>query len=372
MLSPVGHYSGVRPSVWDQIDQSRRWLGNALDAMGLGPIETPSRVAFRRSVATLKAYGNARRRGAVVLLVPAPIKRAYIWDLAPWASVVQRCLRSGLRTYLIQWEPPSTDQQGLGLAEYADEIILECLQVIGGETEQHQVFLAGHSLGGTLAAIFSALHPEQVQGLVLLGAPLHFGPRVGAFGPVTALSPPGGFLTRLPGNVPGSLLDVVSYAAAPVTFGWCRWIDYIRSLADPQALRTHIRVERWSLDELSQPGRLYEEIVELLYRGDRLMRGTLLVGGRRVSPELVRAPLLSVVQARCAVAPPDAVLPFHEAAASAEKRLLWYAGDTGVALQHVGMLVGKTAHESLWPEILRWIRARSSKARPQGEQRTRA
>ncbi len=35
-------------------------------------------------------------------------------------------------------------------------------------------FLIGHSLGGTLAAIFAAAEPQSVSGLVLLGAPASF------------------------------------------------------------------------------------------------------------------------------------------------------------------------------------------------------
>jgi polyhydroxyalkanoate synthase len=36
---------------------------------------------------------------------------------------------------------------------------------------------------------------------------------------------------------------------------------------------------------------------------------------------------------------------------------LWYQGDTGVALQHLGMLVGRQAHKYLWPEVIRWLHA---------------
>jgi polyhydroxyalkanoate synthase len=32
--------------------------------------------------------------------------------------------------------------------------------------------------------------------------------------------------------------------------------------------------------------------------------------------------------------------------------VLEYPGDVGVALQHVGVLVGATAHRELWPRIL--------------------
>ncbi len=49
------------------------------------------------------------------------------------------------------------------------------------------------------------------------------------------------------------------------------------------------------------------------------------------------------------------MLPFYEATSSAVKQMLWYEGDTGVALQHVGPLVGKNAHAMLWGKIIDWI-----------------
>ncbi len=36
-----------------------------------------------------------------------------------------------------------------------------------------------------------------------------------------------------------------------------------------------------------------------------------------------------------------------------------HGGDTGVALQHVGLLVGERAHREVWPEIFRWLHAHS-------------
>ena len=339
----------------EQFDQSRRALGRLLDAAGLGPIETPSRVVLTAPGVTLNAYAPPGAAGPAALLVPAPIKRAYIWDLAPGASVVRRCLGHGVRVYLLQWERPGAAEQGYGLADYADRLILDCLDAVEAESGERRAFLAGHSLGGTLAAIFAALHPERVRGLVLLGAPLHFGPHVGALDRLVAVSPPAPLLTAMLGNVPGSLLTLASLLASPTTFGWSRWLDRLASLPDARALQTHLRVERWALDELPLARRFFDEVMEWLYREDRFMQGSLLVGGRRAAPELVDAPLLSVVDACCPVVPPRSVLPFQDAAGSAESRLLWYRGDVGVALQHVGMLVGRTAHRELWPEILRWL-----------------
>jgi len=47
----------------------------------------------------------------------------------------------------------------------------------------------------------------------------------------------------------------------------------------------------------------------------------------------------------------------HDIAPSRRQRLLRYHGDRGVSLQHVGVLVGTTAHRLIWPVILRWIKA---------------
>jgi polyhydroxyalkanoate synthase len=345
------------PSVFEQLDQSRRWLGELFDLAGLAPLETPYQVAFTEPGVTLRVYGNNQTAGPVLLLVPAPIKQAYIWDLSPGASVVQQGLRHGVRVYLIQWAQPGQHEQNFGLAEYADRLILDCLEVIQAETGQPQLFLAGHSLGGTLAAIFSTLYPARVQGLILVGAPIHFGPEVGVFGPLVTMSPRVQLLTTVLGNVPGSVLSMLSFMAAPATFGWVRWLDWLNSLPDSEAMQTYLRVERWTCDEMPLARRLVEEVVELLGCEDRFMQGRLLVGGKWAAPERVQAPVLSLVDARCRLVPPEAVLPFHQAVQSAETRVLWYQGDSGVSLQHVGLLVGRQAHQQLWPEVMRWIHA---------------
>jgi polyhydroxyalkanoate synthase len=62
-----------------------------------------------------------------------------------------------------------------------------------------------------------------------------------------------------------------------------------------------------------------------------------------------------VVDRSCRLVPPATVLPVVEAAASRDKTVLEYEPEVGVALQHVGPLVGRRAHARLWPQIVRWI-----------------
>jgi polyhydroxyalkanoate synthase len=290
----------------------------------------------------------------VVLIIPAPIKRAYIWDLLPRVSAVQEFVRSGAHVYLIQWEEPGAREQEFGLAEYADRLIGVSLQTIEKEVGRRRVVLAGHSLGGTFAAIFAALHPGLVAGLILLGAPLHFEPEQDVFSALVATSPSARVMTLLPGKVSGSFLSSISLAASPATFAFSRCRDWLASLSDSQALETYLRAERWTYDEMPLPRRLFEEVVDWLYRDDRLMRGVLQVGKRRVGPELILAPLLNVVETNSTVVPPESARPFYDAVRSRNKRWLCYEGDIGVCLQHLGLLVGRNAHQRLWPQIVCW------------------
>jgi polyhydroxyalkanoate synthase len=291
----------------------------------------------------------------VVLLVPAPIKGASIWDLAPPVSVTRRCVDSGLGVYLIDWGVPGERQSGFGLAEYGDRLILDCVETISRETGRSSVFLAGHSLGGTLAAIFATMHPSRVKGLILVGAPLCFGSHVGVIDDLVGRSPPASPPTDARSNVPGAFLSTMAFAADPVTFGCTPWLDWIGSTSSARAMDIHLRVVRWMVGEVPMARRLFEEIVEHLYRQNRFVRGTLLVGGKRAAPWLVEAPTLAVVDRRCPVVPPRAVLPFLQVMRCADRVVLWYRGDRGVALQHVGMLVGEQAHRHVWPAIIRWI-----------------
>jgi polyhydroxyalkanoate synthase subunit PhaC len=336
------------------VDAVRRAQGAALERFGLGPIECRYRIVASGSHWSLRGYGGSDMRPCL-LIVAAPIKRPYIWDLAPEVSAVRFCLNQGLRVYLLEWTPPSPGNGNAGLAEYADQAIGEAVAKLARETGTRP-FLMGHSLGGTFAAIFGALAPDTARGLVLLGAPLCFRPGISRFrDAIVAIAPSN--LAEMD-VVPGSLLSQLSAWASPETFVWSRLLDATLSSADPEARAIHARVERWALDEVPLPARLVHEILEWLYREDRLCQGTLSIRDRIAGPSRLPVPTLVVVNSRDEIAPPESVLPFLKAMPGQDVRVLEYPGEVGVGLQHLGILVGRQAYARVWPEIISWLNAR--------------
>ena len=345
-------------SVFAIADETRRQQGRWLDRLGFGPQCRPSRVVRSSRIARLRAYDGADTRQPVLLIVPAPIKAAYIWDLAPDCSVVAHCRAAGLRVYMIDWQRPNGDAPWPGLAEYADEAIAACIDAIAAETGA-PVFVAGHSLGGTLAAIFASLHRGRVRGLIALEAPIAF--RGGRLEAAIAASPaPAAAIGEVFGNVPGTFLDWASACADPGTFNAEPWLDWLESSASAPARRLHWQVRRWSLDESPMAGVLFDEVAGRLYRENAFAEGRLHVRGRRASPRALDVPIIGIVDPRSRIVPLPSVEAYAHCTGSEDATILHYAGDTGVMMQHVGVLVGGNAHASLWPAIVHWIRAHAA------------
>ena len=281
-------HPGILSVILRASDSLRRSAGVAFDQLNLGPIETEWEEILSEPGFTLRRYNNNGDAGPLpVLLVPAPIKRPYIFDLSPPVSVVRRLLDGGFSVYLMEWHEarPGADW---GLAQYAVEWIGIAIRAIA---ERHgcEPVLVGHSIGGTFAAILAADAPDLARKLLLIEAPLRFGPEAGALAPIVGSSPPADLIARFTGGAPGSLLDLASSAGAPEEFIVGRWQDAAACALDAEAWSIHQRVIRWTLDEFALPSRLFADIVELLYRCDMFARGELLLSGRTIADVIARA-----------------------------------------------------------------------------------
>jgi polyhydroxyalkanoate synthase len=306
-------------------------------------------------------HHDAGGGGPTLLIVPAPIKAHWIWDLAPDCSVVRAALARGCQVHLLEWRSVPASW---GLDEHVAAVARAAAQVRG--LVRHRPHLLGHSLGSTLAALCAARHAQDAASLVLVEAPLCFGSATGALADLVSSLPPG-FARRFD-HVPGSLLGLAASKASPEEFSTGVRLDALASaLHGPRTWRRHWLAVRWTLEERPLSGRLVAQVMDALYREDRFMRGTLSLDGRRVAPRDVAAPIAAIVDPRSRVVPADSVAGFVDAAASARTLLLRYQGDVGVALQHLGALIGDSAHRALWPRVWDWLQEIDRERQGQGD-----
>ena len=92
---------------------------------------------------------------------------------------------------------------------------------------------------------------------------------------------------------------------------------------------------------------------QMLMRENALMNDTLRLGGRPVSLSEVRVPYLNVVATRDHIVLPETARPALDLVGSPDKQeLLLEAG-------HIGLAVGRKAHQKTIPQISSFLRARS-------------
>jgi polyhydroxyalkanoate synthase len=344
--------NALRRAQFDVSDILRRAQGDIVGAFGLDPQERPYQIITSRGHWRLRDYGgNDRSRS--LLIIAAPIKRPYIWDLASSISAIRFCLRQGLHVQLLEWMPASPNAGNCGLDEYV-LAISEAVATITTAAQGAKPSLIGHSLGGTLAAIYGATLPESIEGLVLLAAPLCFEPENQFCDALVTLVP-----QELPDMdpFPGSLLSHASALASPRTFIWSRMMDAAMTIADPFAMEIHARVERWALDEVPLPGKLVHQIIEWLYRENRFCRGTLKIGDKFIGPSGLSVPTLAVVNTADDIAPPSLLKSFASKAKNVQ--IIEHPSERGVCLQHLGILVGRHAQAHVWPKILSWLNSQT-------------
>ena len=339
---------------FDVSDVIRRAQGDLIGAFGLDPSECPYRTVTSQSHWRLRDYGGEDQAPSL-LIIAAPIKRPYIWDLTPSTSSIRFCLRQGLHVQLLEWVPASSHTSNYGIDEYV-LAISEAVATIAAIGNGAKPFMIGHSLGGTLAAIYGAFQPETIKGLVLLGAPLCFEPSKSQFRDA--------LISLVPRNIsednpfPGSLLSHASALASPSTFIWSRLIDAALSVGDPFAMEIHARVERWALDEIPLPGKLVHQIIDWLYRENRFCREKLEIHEKFVGPHGLCTPTLVVINTADPIASLASLVPFTERMTT-KTQIIQYPGEVGVCLQHLGVLVGRQAQATIWPDILSWMKCQN-------------
>ena len=320
---------------------------------------TPHDVVLTRGSWRLLRYRRATpaRYAPPVLFCYALINRPYILDLLPDKSVVGRYLERGFDVYLVDWGCPSPADHALTLEDYVG-FLSEVAAVIRRAHGVERIHLLGYCMGGTMATMLTALEPEEVASLTLLAAPIAFGGRESLLNlwadrrtfDVDAF-------IDAHGNCPAWFLQGCFLFIKPIQNIFERSTALLEAMGEPHTLEGTFAMERWINDNIPVAGETFRVFVKELYQGDKLVRGELALGARRLDLLHVTCPLLLLTAAKDHLVPPtstEGIRP-HVGSADVESMTI----DAG----HVGLVVSGKAQKQLWPTATAWLAARSASAR---------
>src|ERR1700740_63936 len=140
---------------------------------------TPREVVYEED--RLKVYhytGEGEPRFKTPLCcVFALVNRPYIMDLKEGRSIVANYVKAGFDTYLIDWGVPTRAERFLTTDDYVNGYMLNVVEHLRERTGSDQVNLLGYCMGGTLSTMFTAIHQDLVQNIILLATGIDYSTR---------------------------------------------------------------------------------------------------------------------------------------------------------------------------------------------------
>ncbi|HLJ68749.1 MAG TPA: alpha/beta fold hydrolase [Chloroflexota bacterium] len=322
--------------------------------------QTPKQTVWTLNKAKLYRYlppaPPAERFPVPLLLVFALVNRPYIFDLRPDNSFVRFMQERGFDVYLIDWGAPGPEDQALRLDDYALDYLPRAIRKVKEVSGSDELTLLGWCIGALLGVMYAALQPaDGLRNLILLTAPLDFSERSC-----------GGFLRWVDerflnvdailetfGNMPAELIDYGAKALKPVDSYLSTYARLWENADNPRVVDSWHAMHTWINDGIPMAGAAFRQLIVELYRENRLLSGTLLARGRPVDLGAIRASLLNVVAERDHIVPPPQSESILARVGSSDRQLLRIPGG------HIGIMAGSSAVETTWPEIERWLAARS-------------
>lgn len=312
---------------------------------------TPREAVWRHGRTTLYRYGERAPTGPALLIVYSLVNRPYILDLESDRSIVAALLEAGVPVYLLEWGAPGAADRFTGLDDYLFNDLEGAVEWMLDDQGTNGVDLLGVCQGGVFALCYAAARPGRVANLVTMVTPVDFHTPDNVLARWVRSLDVEEMVNTL-GNVPGELLNFGFLSLRPFALGAGKYVEMIDHADDAERLATFLRMEKWIHDNPDQAGAAFAEFVRAFFVDNRLVAGTLEIGGQAVSLASITQPVLNVIAARDHLVPPSASRPLGELIGSKDYRL--HEEDAG----HIGLFVGRETSRTVASTIADWLAER--------------
>jgi len=288
-----------------------------------------------------------------VLIVYALVNRPYMMDLQADRSLIRRMLELGIDVYLIDWGYPDGADRYTDLDDYINGYLHRALDVVLREHNISSTTLLGVCQGGTFSLCYAALHPERVRNLITMVTPVDF-------------QTPDNLLSRwvqgidvdalvaAHGVVPGEVLNAAYVSLLPFRLLQQKYVNLLDAGDDKAQMENFMRMEKWIFDSPAQAGAAFAQFARWFFQENRLLKGTLVIGGRPVDLKNIKQPVLNIYGKQDHLVPPAASTALEGLVGTTDYVAL------GLDVGHIGMYVSGRSQRDLPQAITHWLTRRKS------------
>lgn len=288
-----------------------------------------------------------------VLIVYALVNTYKMLDIQPDRSYINNLLNAGLDVYLIDWGYPSKSDKYLSIDDYVSGYINNCVDFIRKKHRIEKLNILSICQGGTLSVIYASLYPSKVKNLVTHVTPIDFSTNDGLLFKWSKDMDFDKLVEANGGLIPGDFLNQGFDMLKPM-MKVQKQQALSASIEDKDKLLNFLRMEKWISESPDQAGECYRQFMKDLYQQNKLVKGELEVGGKKVNLKNLTANLLNIYATEDHLVPPAATIPLNDLVGSKDKELYSFKGG------HIGVFVGSKSQKELAPAVTSWLKKRDA------------
>lgn len=317
---------------------------------------TPKEVIWTKNKTKLYRYVSEQppKYKTPLLMVYALINKPYILDLTKGNSMVEYLLNRGFDVYLLDWGTPGLEDRTMKLDDYILDYLPRAVKKVLRTAKANEISILGYCMGGTMTAIFAALHPElPIKNLIFMTSPFDFSD-TGLYGCMLneQYFDVDNVVETL-GNVPPEMIDFGNKLLKPITNFYGPYINLYDRSNNPKFVKNWKLMQKWLSDGIPFPGEAYRQWIQDFYQQNKLINDELIIRGRKVKLSNITANVLNLSGERDHIAMPHQVEALMDKISSEDKQYV------NLPTGHVSITFGPKAVQLTYPTIGDWLAERS-------------
>ncbi len=314
---------------------------------------TPKELVWQRDHVKIYHYkrDTPAKSKIPVLVSFAIINRHDVLDLQPDRSLIKKLLDEGLDIYIMDWGYPTRRHKYLTMDDYINGFMNDAVDFVRKDAGVEKIHKMGICQGGTFSTIYTSIYPEKIKTLTVLVAPFEFsGNESVLFRWAKDIKVD--TIVDSVGNMSADMLNQAFGMLKP-TMSISKYTGIMDSIDDEDKLMNFLRMEAWKADCPDFPGECYRQYIKDLFQENKLIKGELVVGDKKVNLKNITMPVMNIYATDDNIIPMSATVPLNDAIGSKDHEIYKFQGG------HIGVFVGARSQKELGPAISSWMIARS-------------
>lgn len=284
--------------------------------------ETTKQVVWKKNKAQLWYYPADKKKFQVpVFQVYSLVNKSYILDLAPGASITEALVKSGYDVYLLDWGVPGYEDKDLSLDNYIIDYLQAGVKHALRHSKAEEISIIGYCLGGTLAAIYTAIADEPIKNFIGIAVPIDLShvPYYENWAEEFRLGNIDiDHIIDAYGLIPATLVEMgVRAVTSPLYFS--HYFSLLNRVHNDQFVQRWRKMNMWTNDHIPFAGETLRQLAKDLVRDNKLVKGELIIRNKQVDLKNIKVNLLVISTSLDTIVPKELSLPIMNLVSSIDK-----------------------------------------------------